>query len=462
MQKPIKKKAKVEFRPQEGPQEAFLGSAADIVLFGGSAGGGKSFGLLMEPLRHVTSNKEFSAVIFRRNSTQIRNPGGLWDESLKLYPFCGGRPVQHCLEYKWSKGGKIKMAHLEYDSTVLEWQGAQIPLIMFDELTHFTKAQFFYMLSRNRSMSGVKGYVRATTNPDADSWVAEFILWWIDQDTGFPIPERSGVLRWFIRIGDSIVWADTQEELKHDYGEEVRPKSFTFIPAKLEDNKILMKKDPGYKANLMALSRVERERLLGGNWKIRPIAGMYFKREEVTIVDTIPDSLLKAIRWWDLAATEESESSPDPDWTAGVKIGKLHDGRYIVLHCVRRRERSGKIRTLVKAVAEQDGFATTIGLSQDPGQAGKDQIESYVKDLAGFVTVTNRETGDKITRAEPFAAQWQHNQVLVLRGPWNEAYFDELEAFPSKAHDDQVDASSSGFKELSRNSLAIWAALGNG
>ena len=170
-------------RPQPGPQEAFLASSADIVVYGGAAGSGKSWGVLLEPLRHITSNPDFAAVFFRRNLTQIKNPGGLWDASMKLYPLCGGQPVSHVSEWRWPAGGKIKFGHLEYDSTVLDWQGAEIPLIVFDELTHFTQAQFFYMLSRNRSMCGVRPYVRATTNPDSDSWVATFIAWWIDQGT---------------------------------------------------------------------------------------------------------------------------------------------------------------------------------------------------------------------------------------------------------------------------------------
>jgi hypothetical protein len=94
--------------------------------------------------------------------------------------------------------------YISRDGDVKKWQGSQICFIGFDELTHFSKYQFFYMLSRNRSICGVKPYIRATTNPESDSWVAEFISWWIDQDTGYPIKERSGKKRYFIRIGDDI------------------------------------------------------------------------------------------------------------------------------------------------------------------------------------------------------------------------------------------------------------------
>ena len=251
----------------------------------------------MEPLRHVTTNHQFAAVFFRRNTTQIRNPGGLWDESRTLYPLLGAKPAKAVLEWRWPFGGLVKFAHLEHESTVYDWQGAQIALICFDELTHFTKAQFFYMLSRNRSGCGVRPYIRATTNPDADSWVREFIAWWIDQETGLAIQERSGVIRWFVRLNDAIIWADTREELVTRYGrtdlppdheDQPRPKSVTFITAKLSDNKILLAKDPGYKANLEAQNAVERARLLGGNWKIRPAAGLFFEAGEVK---EVPDDL---------------------------------------------------------------------------------------------------------------------------------------------------------------------------
>jgi hypothetical protein len=114
-------------------------------------------------------------VFFRRLTPQITNPGGLWDESQNFYPRLGGIPHVGMREWRWPRAGKIKFSHLQFDSTVYDWQGAQIALICFDELTHFTAHQFFYMVSRNRSTCGVRPYIRATCNPDADSWVADFL-----------------------------------------------------------------------------------------------------------------------------------------------------------------------------------------------------------------------------------------------------------------------------------------------
>ncbi|MDE3023578.1 MAG: phage terminase large subunit [Pseudomonadota bacterium] len=440
--------------PQPGPQTEFLATSADIAIYGGSAGSGKSFALLLEPLRHVTNNAGFAAVFFRRTNVQTRNPGGLWDESVSLYGLMNASPLQGPMEWRFDGGGKVKFAHLEYETTVLDWQGSQIPLICFDELTHFTKQQFFYMLSRNRSMCGVRPYVRATCNPDADSWVAEFIAWWIDPDSGLPIPERGGVIRWFVRINDTIVWANSCEDLIEQFGEETMPKSATFIPASIYDNKKLLAADPGYLANLKALPAVEQARLLGGNWKIRPAAGLYFRREWCEVVEALPAGI-KIVRYWDLAATEKTENN-DPDWTVGAKLGwDSKTGLYYMIHTVRMRSSPLKVEEGIKNSASADTASTRIGLPQDPGQAGKAQAAYLVRQLAGFNVSTRPERGDKIVRFGPFSAQCQAGNVKVLRGPWNEDTFVALEGFPDAAHDDDADAWAGAFGMFTDNSFGM-------
>lgn len=271
-------------KPQQGAQEAFLSTPADIAIYGGAAGGGKSFMLLMEPARHF-ENAKFGGVIFRRETPQITNPGGLWDTSQEIYSVAGGTPREQPKDWKFPSGAKMKFSHLQYENDKNSWQGSQIPYIAFDELTHFTKTQFFYFFSRNRSTSGVKGYMRASCNPDPDSWVAKFIEWWIDQETGYPIPERSGKIRYMVVTGEGEVWFDTRQEaydfavssgiLKASGVEDMklRPedliKSVTFIASSIRDNQILIDKDPGYLGALLALPPEERAMLLDGNWKIR-------------------------------------------------------------------------------------------------------------------------------------------------------------------------------------------------
>jgi len=174
-----------EISPQEGYQMIALSSPADILIGGGAAGVGKTFSLLLESIRNIDV-KGFGGVIFRRTSPQIRAEGGLWDSSSKLYGLLNdAQPRETFLEWKFGQNSKIKFSHLQYEKDKFDWQGSEIAFIGFDELTHFTKSTFFYMLSRNRSTCGVKPYVRATCNPDPDSWVAELIEWWIGDD-GFP------------------------------------------------------------------------------------------------------------------------------------------------------------------------------------------------------------------------------------------------------------------------------------
>jgi predicted phage terminase large subunit-like protein len=448
---------------QPGRQSEFLRSPTDICIYGGAAGGGKTTGLILEPLRHVSQVTNFTAVFFRRTTPQITNPGALWDESLNFYPQLGGAPHVRMREWRWPRGGKIKFSHLQFETTVYDWQGAQITLICFDELTHFSAHQFFYMVSRNRSTCGVRPYIRATCNPDAESWVADFLSWWIDPESGLPIPERAGVLRYFIRVAEKIEWADRPEELARNHSgaadlpagiEPPRPISVTFVPTTVFDNPALLRVNPEYLAWLLSLPTLERERLLGGNWKIRPAAGLYFKREWCAIVDVIPADL-DFVRYWDLAATEKTEFN-DPDWTVGIKLGRDKNGGYWLSDMVRARANPGDVEQLLLNTARQDGNRVRIGFGKDPGQAGKSQALHLVRILSGFTVTPAPESGDKLTRFGPFSSQCRGGNVKILHGPWNEDLFRVLEGFPDLAHDDEVDACS-GALEMLNPQMKGWA-----
>lgn len=435
-------------KPQPGPQSYFLASLADIAIYGGAAGGGKTFGLLIDPLREH-ENSLFNGVIFRRSTVQVRNPGGLWDESMNVYPHFGAIPRNAYLEWVFPSGMQMKFAHLEHEMTVLDWQGSQIPYIGFDELTHFSEKQFWYMLSRNRSMSGVPGRVRASCNPDFNSWVRKFIDWWIGID-GLPIKSRSGVIRWFIRVEDKLIWADSKKALVKIYGPSCLPMSLTFIPSSIYDNQILMEKDPSYLARLKSLSRVERERLLGGNWNVRASAGNFFRREWFPIVKAIPAGWSTIIRYWDRAATKPSEENPNPDWSVGLKLYVYPNNTCIIADVRRWQDTPLKVEGYVKNVAGFDGVATSIGIEQEPGAAGVADVENYTRLLAGYDVRVRKPTKDKTTRAKPVSAQCEAGNISILEGAWNEDFFTEVENFSEdgEGHDDQVDCLSGAFNEI--------------
>jgi len=448
IQKNEKTPIKKEIRPQSGPQERFLSSPADIVIYGGAAGGGKTFGLLMDPLRHIKTVKGFGAVIFRRETPQITNEGGLLDESKEIYYSQGGQ-LRESPKIEWSfppYRNKIHFDHLQYDKTVNSYDGAQICLIGFDQLEHFSEHQFFYLLSRNRSTCGIRPCIRATANPDADSWLARFISWWIDQDTGYPIDERGGVLRWFVRDGGQIVWGDSKDDLEREYN--VSAKSVTFIPAKLSDNPILEQVNPEYRGNLQALSFIEQERLLHGNWKIRAEGKKVFNREWFEVIDRTPPGLTKIVRFWDMASTKKSKKSADPDYTAGLKMG-ITGGIYYVLDLFRIRDNPGAIEAARAMITNQDGPTVKVREEQEGGASGKTAIFLAARDqFRGYDYLGVPGSGSKEARAVPASRAAYNGLIKVVRAPWNDAFFAEVEAFPDGKHDDIVDALSGAFNDL--------------
>lgn len=424
-------------------------SEADVLFYGGGAGGGKTFYLLMEAIRHMHV-KGFGGTIFRREFSQITVEGGLWDEAEKIFPYFHGKPNVVDRFFRWPNNNALSFSGLEHEKDVYKNQGAQICYEGFDELTHFTRKQFFYMLSRNRSTCGIKPYVRATMNPDKRSWVRPIVDWYLYPKEhplhGKPNPERAGKIRYFIVLEDKMIWANTTEELLEKYGKDQMPLSFTFVPAKLTDNRVLMEKDPAYRAKLMALSAVERKRLLDQDWDAEEVAGEMFKRSWFPIVDSIPGRVTHSFRVWDRAATKPSEGNPSPDWSRGVRMDLLENGKVLVRHMESIQDSASAVEQAILNVATQDGKKVSIGLFQDPGSAGKGEVEYMVKRLMGYDVRVLAQTQDKVTRAKPMSAQAEFGNILLLAGPWNDDFLSEMDSFPSKGHhDDIVDASSGAF-----------------
>ncbi|WP_376956351.1 terminase family protein (plasmid) [Azospirillum sp. A26] len=473
----------VEIRPQVGPQETFLSTSADIAIYGGSAGGGKSWALLLEALRH-SNNPQFAAVFFRRTTVQVRNPGGLWDESVKLFGVLGAKPRNDVLEWRFPGGGKVKFAHLEHESNVLDWQGAQVPLICFDELTHFTETQFFYMLSRNRSMCGVRPYVRATCNPDADSWVASFIGWWIDQQTGYPIPERAGRMRWFVRISDTLHWADRASELTPEKlgispigpdGKplQLQPKSVTFIPATLSDNKALMEADPGYLANLMALPTVQRERLLGGNWKVRG-SGDILKRSfwQPWTEKDFPEPTL-AFASIDTAFTEKEENDCCACTVWYVYTDDLGNTRVLLRYAWRERL---EFNALVVQIEETRDFFKLDKLLIEAKANGISVMQELRRrnPRVSITGINPTGEGDKVARAHAVTSIFGSGSVFApvqmdtsekpmfapdgepMWRPFASMVIDECAAFPKGATKDITDTVTQALNWIRKSGIELY------
>ncbi|WP_353141330.1 phage terminase large subunit [Acinetobacter pragensis] len=201
------------------------------------------------------------------------------------------------------------------------------------------------------------------------------------------------------------------------------------------------------KHSIEVLNRMELAApyVFSGQYRQRPSppAGGFFKPNNIEIVDALPADIIKEVRAWDLASSEN-----EGDYTAGMRQAKGKDGYIYIVDVQHAQLGPDGVEKRIKQTAEMDGKSVAIRLPQDPGQAGKAQAKSFIKMLAGFSVKAETVSGDKITRAQPFAAQVNVGNVRMLRGAWNKPLIEEMRNFPNGKHDDQIDAGSDAFNEL--------------
>lgn len=464
--------------PQPGPQIAAAKSKAFVTVYGGAAGGGKSWIQAYTAAQNY-KNPGMRAGLFRRTYTMLRGSGSLWDECKGLYHYFGGTSTESPMEWEFPTSARVELFHLQHEKDAAKnHKSKQYTRLGADEASDLTGAQAEFMLSRLRSTSGIRTSALFTSNPDPDCYLRGWLDWWIGLD-GYPIPERDGKLRYYVRVKDERVWADNPEDLaKYVKGDVRHVKSMTFIAAKLQDNKILTSKDLDYEGNLLQLPEVERARYLGGNWDAREGAGDYFQQgwcpefgatdlERVIMGQTGSDwDIVQCIRFWDRAATPMAgdlvpgvlrpsdfrarpKGSEDPDWSVGVKVGRFRNGKRVLLDAVGYRDTPGAIFSAMEQHAIMDGRQCAIGFAIDPGQAGIDQAESTVLKLQKHTrqVFTYHQSKSKQEYARnPSRAMWG-GHVLRLRGAWERPFWNQLETFPEekksngdKNHDDYVDA----------------------
>ena len=454
--------------PKSPKQYDFMHSDAKITVFGGAAGAGKSHLGVMDFLKHV-HDPEFRGCMVRRTTPQLTGPGGLLEKALALFqlidPKVRWRDKQD--HFAFSSGAKVFLRHFQDLKAKDNFQGWEVTKFLVDEGQQFEEAMVVYLMSRMRNPKcNVAPHMKITCNPDYDSFLRHWLEWWLDPDTGIPLPERDGMTRWFVRQDDKMRWADSRQECidlygKPQYGpyddEQVKPISFTFISANVYDNPVLCKADPDYVGWLEGLGRVEKARLLHGSWLAREEGSGYFKEEWVPKIPMPPLNAGKRVRAWDISGTMPSDTNPEPDWTAGVLMSKDRNGMYTIEHCVRDRRRHGGVFDLILQTAKEDGDDVTIIIPQDPGAAGKAYAAQLVRDLAdyGFYARMKATNKSKVTRFAPFAAVADAGRVQLVDGEWNNEYISELVRFDGSRNikDDMVDATSDAFNNLSTDIL---------
>lgn len=451
----------IGWAPHPGPQTAFLASNVTELLYGGAAGGGKSDALLVGALRLV-NEPSYRAVLFRRTFPELED--SLIDRAWSYYPALGGTYNQNKHRWTFPSGAQINLRSMQHEADRFDFKSAEFQYIAFDELTSFTESQYRYLFSRLRSSKGLPCVMRAGTNPGGagHDWVLRRWAPWlypnpaIDPDRARP-EEYAGP---FELPGIRLHYRHDQANDVEELVPSGTPGSYSrsFIPATVYDNPSIIENDPDYLIRLGALDRVERARLLGGDWMIRGAAGEWFDRSWFDVVPRGPGPLAVArVRYWDRAATEAEKTSSQtaadqgPDWTAGVLMSRDVHGFCYVEDVVRFRGPPHVVEKRIADTARRDrrDYGEVVQcLEQDPGQAGKFEVSHYVrKTLAGYNVRVRRPQGNKVKRAKPFSAQAEQGTIRLVRGPWNTAYLDELELFP-EGKKDQVDGSSGAYSQV--------------
>lgn len=417
-----------------------------MVFYGGVAGGGKSWAAVADVMRWM-GVPGYKALMVRRTFPELMGADGLFDIAVEMSKDVPGIRVVHGNKPEISIpaiGSRILFRHMQYEKSKKLHQGAQYAVISADEVTGLSDTQWWYLMSRNRSRCGVKPYMRAMCNPEP-GWVADLLSWWIGSD-GLVLPERSGVIRWMRRDGDGeIVWSDTKDHSS--------AKSFTFIMARLEDNKYLAE-DGQYAATLDMLDRLEYERLALGNWHAMPRAGDYFQREWCDVIYEEPAEGVVWARGWDKAASED----PKADWTVGVRMGRVvKTGQYILDVRSVEREQLGPagVLELMAETAEEDGIETMVGGWQDPAQAGKVDVAVTESALRKFHFRAIPASKSKLSYWKPFARAAKRGKITLLRRrnhrERNAGVFLgwlEAQGGTDVKHDDDMDAVAGAFQHV--------------
>jgi len=460
--------ADVTLGPKSRKQEMFLNNDADIVVFGGAAGAGKSFLGVMAMLKWVHLPK-FRGVMMRRVMPQITGPGGIWETGQDMYNAFGATVRSKDVKFVFPSGATIVARGCEQEKDKYNLQGWQVSAFLLDEMQQFEESQVVYFISRMRTDAGMKTQMLGTCNPLYES----FLRVWLEQagyldEDGIPLESRAGVKTWFIRQGNTMIWRDSQEELIEQYGANCGPMSFSFVPAKCTDNPVLMERDPTYLFKLQSLPRVERMRLLDGSWYAKEDSSSLFNRSWVEEVDYPQQDKCMRVRAYDLACSLVSELNVSPDYTASVLLSKTPAGEYIIENVTRFRGRHGDVMRKIIETAHNDGPDVIVVIPRDPGVGGAAYCQEIIKQLVGEgITAKAMPTagrGGKVQRFGPFATAAANKLIKMVRNCTddfenkvlgnNETFYDELERVDPlntrKGHNDMFDAVADAFEAVNK------------
>lgn len=398
-------------------QAAFMCLPHLEALFGGAAGGGKSVALLAAALMYVDV-PGYAALILRKSYRSFEQHGGLIELAKQWLSGTNAAWNEATSTWRFPSGAMLAFRHLH---DVGHLQGSEFGFIGVDELAEVAEQDYLYLFARLRAKaaSSIPSRMRVTSNP----------------------------------VGPGVEWVYQRFLIEGPVADRV------VIPARFEDNPYL--DQAGYRASLAQLPWFLRGALEDGRWDIRPAGGLFLRHWfEGSIVESprLPTDL-SLCRFWDLAATKARAGS-DPDYSAGVLLGRDPNGVLYALDVLRVQGSDLEVQELIVRTAHADRHLAKkmdwsepmICMEQEPGAASTYLIGEFRRRmLAGFDFRGVRPHGSKADRARPLSALAEAGEVRLVRAPWNQPFFDELCAFPFGGHDDQVDALSGAFEQLVAN-----------
>jgi hypothetical protein len=274
--------------PQKGMQTEVLISNSDIIICGGSRGGGKSMALILDCLYDI-ANPNFGAMYFRKETGELEKAGGLYDKASKIFPLLGAKGTK--LKFVFPSGAYVMFDHLANEKEQIietRFKGLEVPAIYIDEIDQVSYLTFMKLMQSNRNSTGIRNRMIGSCNPSTTSWVRKFMDFYINED-GYIDDAKNGQIRYFYSYGTEvtdIIWGNSKEEcyerakayiddlwtdkfLKSGLTKFDLIKSFQFIRGDVSENEALLTSQPSYIANIAAGGAAEVARNLKGNWNVK-------------------------------------------------------------------------------------------------------------------------------------------------------------------------------------------------
>lgn len=388
-------------------------------FYGGARGGGKTE-LFLTGASQYASFPQWKALILRLTFPQLNKPGAILKRAEKWYtkPYLINEKLQPKADgknhiYTFPSGSEVAFGHVQHDIDVENYQGAEVHRVLLEEAGQFSI----------RKITDLYGSVRKL------------------EDDVLPVN----------------VWMNGNPGgLSHDYlKEEFVEGTGLFIDSKLTDNTKLDQEE--YKANLKRIAKndpIRYRQWRYGDWGA-VLEGAMFKREwfSKSTYSSIPERVIKRVRFWDMAATLEEDPNKQggADWSVGALLGLGESGKAYLEDMLRFRKDPDLTEELILSTADTDSRKIILRVEQEGGAQAKTYVHNTLaRQLPGYDFEGKSSRKNKIERAKAMLSFIKTGNLKIKEDiTWNTAFLNEICSFPTKGvHDDQVDALSGAFAVL--------------